>query len=121
MELKFPRSGEKWAWHWLFPVLSLATDPASGVVRRHHILAKVYGKAFRRAAEDAMDYKRVTTHAFRHAFAAHFLDSGADIRTLQDLLGHADAETTEICAHAAKIRKGKGVRSPLDAVGGFGG
>lgn len=117
MELKFPRSGEKWAWHWLFPAATLSTDPDSGIVRRHHILGKVYGEAFRKAAEEAVEHKRVTTHAFRHAFATHFLDGGADIRTLQDLLGHADVKTTEIYAHAAKIGNGKGVRSPLDAVG----
>lgn len=117
MELKFPRSGEKWAWHWLFPAATLSTDPESKIVRRHHIHPKVYGEAFRKAAEEAVDHKRVTTHAFRHAFATHFLDGGADIRTLQDLLGHADVKTTEIYAHAAKIGNGKGVRSPLDAVG----
>ncbi len=115
MELKFPRSGEKWAWHWLFPAATLSKDPESGVVRRHHILAKVYGRAFVKAAEQAVDYKRVTSHAFRHAFATHFLESGADIRTLQELLGHADVKTTEIYAHACKIGNGKGVRSPMDA------
>lgn len=117
MELKFARCGEKWAWHWLFPGTALSTDPESGIVRRHHIHSKSYGDAFRKAAEEAVDYKRVTTHAFRHAFATHFMDSGADIRTLQDLLGQADVKTTEIYAHAAKIGNGKGVRSPLDAVG----
>ena len=117
MELKFPKSGEKWAWHWVFPAKTLSTDRESGVVRRHHILSKVYGNAVLKAAEEAVDYKRVTTHAFRHAFATHFLDSGGDIRTLQELLGHADVKTTEIYAHAAKIGNGKGVRSPLDAVG----
>ncbi|MFM2198606.1 MAG: Tyrosine recombinase XerC [Verrucomicrobiota bacterium] len=58
----------------------------------------------------------LTSHALRHAFATHFLDGGADIRTLQELLGHADVKTTEIYAHAAKIGNGKGVRSPLDAI-----
>ncbi len=127
MELRFPRSGEKWGWHWLFPAAALSVDPESGRVkgfasrdsertkRRHHIHPKVYGRAFRRAAEEVVDGKRVTTHAFRHAFATHFLDSGADIRTLQELLGHADVKTTEIYAHASKIGNGKGVRSPMDA------
>ena len=119
MELKFPKSGVKWAWHWLFPAETLSVDPESGIERRHHILADVYGSAFRRAAEAVVDSKRVTPHAFRHAFATHFLEGGADIRTLQELLGHADVKTTEIYAHVAKIGNDKGVRSPLDGVGGF--
>ncbi len=116
MELRFPRSGVKWAWHWLFPAAALSVDPEKGVERRHHIHPKVYGRAFRHAAEEVVDGKRVTTHAFRHAFATHFLDSGADIRTLQELLGHADVKTTEIYAHASKIGNGKGVRSPMDGL-----
>jgi integron integrase len=119
MELKFPKSGVKWAWHWLFPADTLSVDPESRIERRHHILADVYGSAFRRAAEAVVDSKRVTTHALRHAFATHFLEGGADIRTLQELLGHADVKTTEVYAHVAKIGNDKGVRSPLDGVGGF--
>ena len=71
MELKFPKSGVKWAWHWLFPAETLSVDPESRIERRHHILADVYGSAFRRAAEAVVDSKRVTTHAtfVRHAFA----------------------------------------------------
>lgn len=118
MQLKFPKSGEKWAWHWLFPAPGLSIDPESGIERRHHVHGDVYGTAFKRAAEAAVEDKRVTTHAFRHAFATHFLESGADIRTLQELLGHADVKTTEIYAHAAKIGNDKGVRSPLDAMAG---
>ena len=117
MELKFPKSGVKWAWHWLFPAPTLSVDPESGIERRHHIHPKVYGAAFRRAAEAVVDNMRVTTHAFRHAFATHFLEGGADIRTLQELLGHADVKTTEIYAHVAKIGNDKGVRSPLDREG----
>lgn len=120
MELKFPKSGEKWSWHWLFPAAGLSTDPESGLVRRHHLHADGYATAFKRAAEAVVENKRVTTHAFRHAFATHFLEGGADIRTLQELLGHADVKTTEIYAHAAKIGNDKGVRSPLDRLAGIG-
>ncbi len=116
MELKFPKSGEKWAWHWLFPAAGLSVDPESGIERRHHIHPDVYAEAVKRAAEKVVEEKRVTTHSFRHSSATHFLEGGADIRTLQELLGHADVKTTEIYAHAAKIGNDKGVRSPLDRV-----
>jgi integron integrase len=113
---KFSKSGTKWAWMWIFPADHLSKNPESGIVRRHHLHPKVYGEAISRAAEKAGIAKRVTSHALRHAFATHFLDGGADIRTLQELLGHTDVKTTEIYAHAAKIGNGKGVRSPLDAL-----
>ena len=111
---KFSKAGTKWAWMWIFPADHLSKDPESAIIRRHHLHPKVYGEAISRAAEKAGIAKRVTSHALRHAFATHFLDGGADIRTLQELLGHADVKTTEIYAHAAKIGNGKGMRSPLD-------
>ena len=99
---------------WIFPADHLSKDPESGTIRRHHLHPKVYGEAISRAAEKAGIAKRVTSHALRHAFATHLSQGGTDIRTLQELLGHADVKTTEIYAHAAKIGNGKGVRSPLD-------
>ena len=111
---KMPRAGEKWAWMWLFPADHLSTDPESGVFRRHHLHEKVYAAAVGRASEAAGIAKRVTSHALRHAFATDLLRGGTDIRTLQELLGHADVKTTEIYAHAAKIGNDMGVRSPLD-------
>ncbi len=116
MELKFPKAGATWAWHWVFPAADLSVDPESGIKRRHHIHAKVYGEAIHRAAGKAVEHKRVTSHAFRHTFATHFLEGGSDIRTLQDLLGHEDVMTTEIYAHAARIGNDKGIRSPLDGL-----
>ncbi|MEP2777307.1 MAG: tyrosine-type recombinase/integrase [Luteolibacter sp.] len=114
---KMPKAGIKWAWMWLFPSDHLSKDPESEIVRRHHIYPKSYAEAVRRAAEKAGIAKRVTTHALRHAFATHLSQGGTDIRTLQDLLGHADVKTTETYVHAARIGNEKGVRSPLDAVG----
>ena len=99
---------------WIFPADHLLKDPDSGIVRRHHLHAKTYGEAIVRAAEKAGIAKRVSTHALRHAFATHLSQDGTDIRTLQELLGHADVKTTEIYTHAAQIGNDKGVRSPLD-------
>lgn len=117
---KMSRSGEKPGWHWLFCADELSKDPESGVIRRHHLHPKVYAEAISRAAENAGILKRVTTHALRHAFATDLIRGGTDIRTLQELLGHADVKTTEIYAHAAEIGNERGVKSPLDQLCGLG-
>ena len=92
-----------------------APDPALGplVRRRHHLLDATFQHAIREAARAAQLNKRVTPHVLRHSFATHLLESGVDIRTLQDLLGHVDVATTQIYTHVM-ARPGLGVRSPLD-------
>ena len=111
---KYPRAGEKWEWQWLFPSAKTSTEPGTGVRRRHHVIDNTFQTALRRAAELARLNKRVTPHVLRHSFATHLLEGGADIRTVQELLGHASVETTQIYTHVMR-KPGLGVRSPLDA------
>lgn len=114
---KYPKAGERWEWQWLFPSREIATDPESGLNRRHHVLDGTFQNAIRKAATDAGIAKRVTPHVLRHSFATHLLESGADIRTVQELLGHESVETTQIYTHVMQ-KPGLGTRSPLDSLGG---
>lgn len=113
VENKNPTAGTQWVWQWFFPSRQLAIDPCSGIRRRHHIQDASFQNAIRKAARDANLSQRVTPHTLRHSFATHLLANGADIRTVQELLGHADVTTTMIYTHVLK-RPGLAVRSPLD-------
>lgn len=115
LERKYPRAGEEWAWFWVFPAPSLSRDPRSGIVRRHHATEESISRPLARAAREAGLEKRVTCHTLRHSFATHLLESGYDIRTVQELLGHRDISTTMVYTHM--LNSGRlGVRSPLDAI-----
>lgn len=113
LELKYSRAATQWGWFWVFPSDHESTDPRTGIVRRHHMYEQTLQRAIRKAATDARLIKRVTAHTFRHSFATHLLESGYDIRTVQELLGHSDVSTTMIYLHVLN-RGGKGVASPID-------
>jgi len=112
---KFTRAGERWEWQWLFPSRETSVDPQTGARRRHHVVDTTFQAIVKRAASAAGIPKRVTPHVLRHSFATHLLESGVDIRTVQDLLGHESVETTQIYTHVMQ-KPGLGVRSPLDGL-----
>lgn len=113
LERKYPKAGQSWEWQWFFPSRQLMNDPRLKLRRRFHVLDARFQNAIRFAARKAELNKRVTPHVLRHSFATHLLESGTDIRTLQELLGHKNVTTTQIYTHVMK-KPGLGVRSPLD-------
>ena len=110
---KYPRAAREWSWQWVFPATRFYVDRETNQRRRHHLHETVLQRAVHDAVLRSGSAKRATCHTFRHSFATTLLAKGYDIRTIQELLGHSDLETTMIYTHVLN-QGGRGVKSPLD-------
>ncbi|MDE2004728.1 MAG: integron integrase [Betaproteobacteria bacterium] len=114
---KYPAAAREWAWQYVFPADRRSIDPRTRITRRHHLSDQSFQRAMRQALRDAGIAKPATPHSLRHSFATHLLETGHDIRTVQELLGHSDVSTTMVYTHVLN-RGGRGVVSPLDRLYG---
>jgi integrase len=115
LERKYPHASQDWIWQYVFPAATCSRAPRSGTTRRHHVAPLVLQRAVKAAVRQAGIPQAARCHSLRHSFATHFLAQGADIRTVQELLGHKDLNPTMIDTHVLR-RGARGTRSPLDGL-----
>jgi integron integrase len=114
LERKYTNAGCEWGWQYVFPAKALSSDPRSGKTRRHHIDETSLQKAVKQGVRQAGIVKKATPHSLRHSFATHLLMDGTDIRTIQELLGHNDVNTTMIYTHVLREMGIQRTKSPLN-------